>query len=186
MAARKIYRGCLQLGLTTDTDDLAGKPLRPPLETLPSSVTEEKMRELFRHFTGTFEQRVPLYSAVKVKGRRLYDYARHGEPVDLPTKTVTLHRLELLRYALPFIDFEVECSKGTYVRSLARDIGEKCGVGATLASLRREAVGPFRVSDAWVWDGTPGAPTTPLGRAFVSLPQVLDHLRREGLWDDTK
>ncbi len=181
MAERKIYQGRLRLGLCTDTDDVTGRavPLpedrrRPPER---GAVSEAELREAFRRFLGPQEQRVPLYSAVKVKGRRLYEMARQGERVDLPRKAVEIYSFDLLAYEPPEAAFRVECSKGTYVRALARDVGEMLGTGATLAALSREGIGPFRRADAYVWKGERDADRDRLVKAFVSLEEVLKKLR---------
>lgn len=151
-AEKKVYKGKFRFGLRTDTDDLAGKPIGAAAGDL-SAVTEARLKEAFARFTGPLEQKVPLYSAVKVKGRKLYEWARKGIPVDLPVKTVTVHRFDLLGYAPPDAEFLVECSKGTYVRSLARDVGDLLGVGGILSFLCREAIGSFHREKAYAWGG---------------------------------
>jgi tRNA pseudouridine55 synthase len=149
---RKVYKGAFRLGLRTDTDDLAGKPLGAPAGDL-SAVTESRLREAFGRFTGSFDQKVPRYSAVKVKGRKMYEWARKGIDVELPVRNVTVYRFDLESFLPPDAAFLVECSKGTYVRSLARDVGELLGTGGALASLCRESIGSFHRRSAYVWKG---------------------------------
>ncbi len=151
-AERKVYRGTFRFGLRTDTDDLAGKPIEGGPSDL-SGATEARVRDAFAKFTGTLEQKVPRYSAVKVKGKKLYEWARKGVEMELPVKTVTVFRFDLERFAPPEAHFLVECSKGTYVRSLARDVGDVLGAGGVLSSLCRESIGSFRREDAYVWKG---------------------------------
>lgn len=151
-AERKVYSGSFRLGVRTDTDDLAGKALEGSGADI-SALTQEKVAAAFARYAGEIQQKVPLYSAVKVKGRKLYEWARKGISVDLPVKTVTIHRFDLLGYDAPEARFRVECSKGTYVRSLARDIGNDLGVGAVLSALSREAIGSFNLGAAYVWGG---------------------------------
>jgi tRNA pseudouridine55 synthase len=93
-----------------------------------------------------------MYSAVKVDGERLYKKARRGETVDRPAREVRVDRFDFLEWSPPDLRFSVECSKGTYVRSLARDVGEELGVGAHLCALRRTAIGPYNVESAWPLD----------------------------------
>jgi tRNA pseudouridine55 synthase len=173
-AERKVYRGSFRFGLRTDTDDLAGKPLGEPVDA--SGVTEARVREAFAKFTGTFEQRVPRYSAVKVKGRKLYEWARKGVEMELPAKTVTVFRFELERFEAPEAWFLVESSKGTYVRSLARDAGEMLGVGAVLSSLCRESIGDFKRSDAYSWGGERDFRKDDLLKAFTPHHKLEDLL----------
>ena len=172
-AETKVYRGTFRFGVRTDTDDLAGKTLGGPVGDL-SSVDEPRLKELFSRFTGTFEQKVPLFSAVKVKGRKLYEWARKGVPVDLPVKTVTIRRFDLLRFSPPEAEFIVECTKGTYVRSLARDVGELLGTGGVLSSLCREAVGSFHRGKAYVWKGERDFRRDDVLSAFIPHHALLD------------
>lgn len=151
-AEKKVYSGTFRLGLRTDSHDLAGKVLEGGASDL-SAVTEERLKAAFARYTGEIEQQVPLYSAVKVQGRKLYEWARKGLPVELPIKTVTVSRFDMTGYAPPEVRFHIECSKGTYVRSLARDVGEVLGTGAVLSSLSRDAIGSFRRESAYAWDG---------------------------------
>jgi tRNA pseudouridine55 synthase len=176
----KTYRGTFRLGLRTDTDDLAGRPLGDPVSDL-SAVSEARLKELFSQFTGTFDQKVPLYSAVKVKGRKLYEWARKGVAVELPVKTVTVSRFELLRFVPPEAEFLLVCSKGTYARSLARDVGEALGTGGALSSLCREAIGPYLREKAYVWKGERDYRREDVLKAFVLHHDLLESAKAEAL-----
>jgi tRNA pseudouridine55 synthase len=175
VATRKVYRGTFRFGASTDTDDLAGKALPLPAGARdPLSIGEEELRTVFQKYTGAFDQKVPLFSAVKVKGRKLYEWARKGIAVELPVKTVTVHRFDLLGWTAPEASFLVECSKGTYVRSLARDAGEVLKTGGILSSLCREAIGQFSREKAYPWKGEREFREDDLRRAFLTH----DHLEK--------
>ena len=126
-----------------------------------------------RPFVGEIEQVPPAFSAVKVGGRPLYKAARRGQPVTAPPRRVTIHAFDLLRFDSPRFDFHVECSGGTYVRTLVADLGHRLGCGAHLAALRRSAIGPFQVTDARAPDD-PGVPL-PAEAAVAHLPGVTLH-----------
>lgn len=141
----KRYVGRIVLGATTDTDDAEGTVLaRRPVP----AIGDAQLRELERRFSGRLSQVPPQYSAVKVAGRRAHMEARQGRTVALAARVVTIERLALAPGGRDAIAVDVTCSAGTYVRSLARDIGEALGCGAHLAGLRRLAAGPFRVEAA--------------------------------------
>jgi tRNA pseudouridine55 synthase len=111
-------------------------------------VTAEAIEAALTEFRGTIPQRPPAYSAISVGGQRLYDLARKGQAVEAPLRTVEITRLDLERWAPPVATLSVECSKGTYIRSLAHDLGQALGVGAHLSALTRTRVGPLRLEDA--------------------------------------
>lgn len=145
---RKEYTATLQLGATTPSYDLEHEVD----QTYPTEhITEERIREVLAQFTGEIDQVPPIFSACKVDGKRAYDLARKGKDVELKAKRITIDELELLRCDLTTmqIDLRVRCSKGTYIRSLARDIGEALDSGAHLTALRRTQVGDFRVEQAF-------------------------------------
>ncbi len=146
----KAYRGVVRLGQRTDTDDLTGTVVASSERW--EEVTAEQVRSALDDQIGEIEQLPPAFSAKKVAGRRAYDAARKGEFPTLRAQTVTVHRLELCDYAPPDITLEIECSSGTYVRSIARDVGESLGTGGHLRSLRRQRIGRFDVSDAVALD----------------------------------
>jgi tRNA pseudouridine55 synthase len=176
MAERKIYEGTFRLGLATDTDDITGKPL-PGFPKTIDPPAESDLLALFRQFTGRQMQTVPRYSAAKVKGKPLYAWARAGVSMDLPEKEIEIYRLEMKNYAPPDVRFVIECSKGTYVRALARDIGERLGWGATLVSLTRETIGPFSRAAAYAWRGERESRSEDLRKSFLSLGRVIDLLK---------
>jgi tRNA pseudouridine55 synthase len=144
-ALPKTYRSLAQFGVRSDTGDPTGT-----LTTTGSKVTERELRQLLPRLTGELGQRVPMTSAVKVGGERLYRKARRGEVVETPTRTVTISRLELVSFDDPAqtAGLELDCSSGTYVRQLVADLGDLCGAGAYCLALERLAVGPFRLDDA--------------------------------------
>jgi len=138
--ADKHYRVRIKLGETTTTGDAEGEVVeqRPVGE-----LDREKLEALLKTFEGEIEQVPPMYSALKHKGVRLYKLAREGVEVERPARQVTIHSLTLLTVESPELELDVSCSKGTYVRTLAEDIGEKLGCGAHVTLLRRTGVGPF-------------------------------------------
>ncbi len=144
-ASDKRYQAIIRLGSSTDTFDADGKFVR---SNQPINVTEEQFEKILKQFEGEIEQTPPPYSAVKVGGRRAYDMARQGEEVDLTPRKIQVHHLEVLEWAPPEVVVDVHCSSGTYVRSLANDIGNSLGTGAYLVGLRRTKSGRFSLRDA--------------------------------------
>lgn len=143
--ADKHYRVRIRLGVTTTTADAEGEVLETrPLE----GVNDERVRTVLERFLGPIEQLPPMYSAVKHQGERLYKLARQGIEVERQTRTVTIHALDLLHLALPELELDVHCSKGTYVRTLAEDIGSLLGCGGHVIGLRRTGVGPYVQSES--------------------------------------
>jgi tRNA pseudouridine55 synthase len=141
----KSYRAGLRLGVRTDTYDATGKVME---ERDASGVTEETLSAVLARFTGETEQVPPMYSAIKKDGRRLYKLAREGVEVRREPRRVRIDRLELVEFSSPDAVIELDCAKGTYVRSLIEDVGRALGVGAHMTSLTRTRVGPFRIEDA--------------------------------------
>ena len=144
-ASDKRYQAIIRLGSSTDTFDADGKFVRADQ---PINVTEEEFEKILKQFEGEIEQTPPPYSAVKVGGRRAYDMARQGEEVPLEPRKIQVHHLEVLEWAPPEVVVDVHCSSGTYVRSLANDIGTQLGTGAYLVGLRRTKRGRFSLRDA--------------------------------------
>ena len=141
----KEYTGTLMLGATTPSFDLE----KPVDETFPvEHITVDKIYEIAKSFVGEQEQVPPHFSAVKVDGKRAYLLARQGIEPEIKPKKITISTFEITRIALPEVDFSIVCSKGTYIRSIARDFGQKLGSGAHLTALRRTRIGEFRVEDA--------------------------------------
>ena len=144
-ASDKRYQAIIRLGSTTDTFDADGKFTHADE---PVNVTEDQFEKVLNTFIGEIEQTPPPYSAVKVQGRKAYEMARQGEEVDLAPRKITVHHLEVLEWAPPEVVIDVHCSSGTYVRSLANDLGTALGCGAYLVGLRRTKSGRFSLRDA--------------------------------------
>lgn len=145
----KEYEGTIELGKVTDTQDAEGEVL----ETIPvPAFTEAEIRAAVTSFLGDQYQTPPMYSAVKVDGVPLYKSARKGEEVERESRFIRVMSWDITRFALPHLDFRLRCTKGTYVRTLAHDLGRKLGCGAHLAALRRTASDKFHVSQALTLD----------------------------------
>lgn len=142
--ADKTYEAVVQLGVETDSGDADGAVT----VTRPVSVTGAQLHEVLARFRGDIEQVPPMYSALKRDGKALYEYAREGIEVDRAARRVTIHALDLLEFAGDRFAIRVACSKGTYIRSLAMDIGAELGCGAHLCGLRRTRIGAFELADA--------------------------------------
>lgn len=140
----KEYVAQLQLGVETDTQDLTGQVLRES----PVTCTEEEVRQTVMGFRGDYMQVPPMYSALKVNGKKLYELARAGKEVEREARPVTIHEIEILELKLPVVRMRVVCSKGTYIRTLCADIGEKLGCGGAMKSLQRTRVGCFTLEQA--------------------------------------
>lgn len=145
----KTYEATLRLGEKTPSHDTETEVVT---RTDPSGITRADLEAVLPSFRGAIQQVPPMYSAVKVEGERLYEKARRGETVDRPPRQVRIDRLELTDWSSPELTVRVECSKGTYIRALARDLGETLGVGAHVTALRRTAIGAFRVDESWSLD----------------------------------
>jgi tRNA pseudouridine55 synthase len=144
-ALEKEYTGTFLLGATTPSFDLE----KPVDETFPYlHITEEMARCAAESFIGEIEQVPPQFSAIRIAGKRAFDFARKGEEVEIKSRKITIREFEITRFALPEIDFRIVCSKGTYVRSLARDFGFALESGAHLTALRRTRIGDFTVDNA--------------------------------------
>ena len=143
-ASDKRYQATIRLGSRTETYDSESEPS----EEMPVDIDEDEFIELIKGFEGESEQTPPPYSAVKVKGEKAYNLARKGEEVDLEPRMINVYSLDLLEWAPPEVVVDVHCSSGTYVRSLANDIGEKLGIGAHLVGLRRTRSGQFTLRDS--------------------------------------
>ena len=142
----KTYTGTMILGQTTPTYDLESEPNAFfPTE----NITPEQIEAARLKFVGDIKQYPPKYSAIKIKGKRAFDYARSDEEIELKARDIHIDDFKLDLDRFPEIDFEVTCSKGTYIRSLAHDFGLELGNGACLKSLRRTRIGDFKVEDAW-------------------------------------
>lgn len=145
----KEYTGTFTVGATTPSYDMETEVD----ETFPvSHITSEEIHNATNAFLGDIQQRPPVFSALKKDGKRLYEYARSGEEVEIPTRQVTISEFEITKIELPKVHFRVACSKGTYIRSLAHDFGKHLGSGAYLSSLRRTRIGDYKVENALTVD----------------------------------
>lgn len=144
-AKEKEYTGTFTLGATTPSYDLETEVNK----TFPTDqLSEEKIKNATEKFTGEIEQFPPVFSAVKKDGKRLYEFARSGEEVEIASRKVNISTFEITEVKLPEVKFKVVCSKGTYIRSLANDFGKALGTGAYLSELRRTRIGEYSVEDA--------------------------------------
>lgn len=171
--ADKAYRAEATLGVITDSEDAEGQILedRPVLD-----LEKAALETVLDRFRGPIDQVPPMHSALKHQGKRLYELARQGETVERPPRRVTIHALELLDWAKPILSLNVRCSKGTYIRSLVRDIGEVLGCGAHLSALRRTESAPFSLDQAITLE-TLDSMTADEARALLLPPdQALLHL----------
>lgn len=142
--AEKTYETVLRLGITTDTEDMTGTVLTE--ENV--SFTEEQLQETLAAFRGEILQVPPMYSALKVNGQKLCDLARKGKTVERQPRPITIHELTLVERGENTLRLRVRCSKGTYIRTLCKDIGEKLGCGGCMESLRRVAAGEYTIDEA--------------------------------------
>lgn len=140
----KEYRAKLRLGITTDTQDMSGTVLTQK----EVFVTEKEVADTAYTFLGSYEQVPPMYSALKVNGKKLYELAREGKVIERKARTVQIEALDILQMELPVVEMRIVCSKGTYIRTLCNDIGEKLGCGGAMESLLRSRVGSFQAEDA--------------------------------------
>jgi len=146
MELKKEYEGVIELGKTTETDDAEGKILQQ--RSVPSFSIEDVLLVL-KKFVGEIEQIPPMYSALKKDGVRLYKLARKGKIVHREPRKIKIHEIKLLEWNKPFLKIRVKCSRGTYIRALARDIGEDLGVGGYLKELRRTRIGTYSIKDSY-------------------------------------
>jgi tRNA pseudouridine55 synthase len=174
----KEYLVRLKLGETTDTYDATGSII----EKRPCpSFKEGDLSGVLEQFVGQIEQLPPMYSAIKKNGQPLYKLARMGMTVKRPVRTVTIHAIELIHVDPPYVDLNVQCSKGTYIRTLCDDIGKALGVGAHMVSLERTRIGSFRIDHAVSLEELPSYTK----RAYFSIDSALSHLNEIHLDNDT-
>lgn len=168
----KVYTATVRLGVATTTDDLTGEPIGAPRRV---EVDIAEVERACASFLGEIRQLPPAYSAKRVGGRRLYELARRGVAVEREASRVTVHALDVLSVAGERVELSVRCSAGTYVRALARDLGDALAVGGHLEALRRVRSGSFDLQQAVPWDelGSLGAErVVPLARLLPDLPEV--------------
>lgn len=175
LEADKTYQTVVHLGITTNTGDTEGEVL----ETKPVDVSEEQIRAVLLQFSGDILQVPPMYSALKRDGKPLYEYARAGITLEREARPVTIHLLEFVSYAAPFLTLNVRCSKGTYIRVLGEDIGAALGCGAHLHALRRTHVGHLVLENTITLDALTAldehqrvALLAPVDALLSSFPQV--------------
>lgn len=145
MGQHKVYTGEITLGATRPSYDMETEI---DAEFPFDHITEQNIQDITKEFTGTIMQQPPVFSALKKDGKRLYEYARKGEAVDIPKREVHIHQFEITSVYLPKVGFKVSCSKGTYIRSLAHDFGKALNSGAYLSGLCRTQIGDFRIENA--------------------------------------
>jgi tRNA pseudouridine55 synthase len=169
-AMGKTYVSRFRLGATSTTDDADGVVTETPNATPP---TREQIDAALASFVGDVEQVPPAFSALKLEGQRAHDLARQGKDVPLAARTVRIDAIRVLDYAWPFLDVEIDCGKGTYIRSIARDLGAKLGCGGLVQTLRRTRVGPFTAEQGVSFDTDPASiKLRPMVEAVADLPQV--------------
>jgi tRNA pseudouridine55 synthase len=142
---RKRYLATFLLGHSSETDDIEREPIANPNAFAPMRAMID---EVLPRFIGDIRQRPPSHSAIKIAGRRAYKLARKGADFELAARTVTIHRIDVLRYEYPELDLNIECGSGTYIRALGRDLGGALGTGAVMSALERTAIGPFQVEQS--------------------------------------
>ena len=173
---QKTYEALLHLGLETDTQDMTGTVL----EEKPVEVTEEEVRTVIRSFLGEQQQIPPMYSALKVDGKKLYELAREGKTVERKPRAVQFYEIEIKKIELPYVRFSVTCSKGTYIRTLCHDIGQKLGCGGCMEELLRSRVGRYSLFEshtlaqveAAVADGTVQDMIDPVEAVLADYPAL--------------
>lgn len=173
----KTYHVQAKLGEATDTLDSDGQVIA---SVDPTQVSQARLQSALKNFTGAITQHAPLYSAVKVSGKALYRYAHQGKtPEELPKRSATIHKLTLTRWQAPYFELQVQCSRGTYVRSLVDDLAKSLSSLAHVTQLRRDQSGPFTIENALSWETLQEISclselaTSP---AWVSLPGCVSHL----------
>lgn len=170
----KGYEAVVRFGLTTDTLDITGTVLQ---EQDPGGVGQEQLLRAMAALTGKISQVPPMYSAIKQGGQPLYKLARKGIEVERPSRQVTINSFELLGFETPLATVRIDCSRGTYIRTLADDLGKLLGCGACLTQLRRTMSGPFRLADALTLEQLAGYAEAGVAQDHVvHLPTALSHL----------
>lgn len=174
----KVYRAVMHLGIATDTQDMTGTVLADR-EKEAAQLSEETVKNAIMQFVGDYDQIPPMYSALKVNGKKLCDLARAGVEVERKARPVTIFSIEIEQIHLPYVTMQVHCSKGTYIRTLCADIGEVLGTGACMESLVRTRVSAFTLEEAHTLtqieqmrdDGTLESLILPVDRVFTGRPK---------------
>ena len=172
--ADKVYEATLQLGVITDTEDITGTVL----ENRDVNISQAEFLAVLDRFRGEIQQIPPMYSAIKVNGQKLYDLARQGKEVARKSRTITIHQLELLEFGGDTAKIRVHCSKGTYIRTLCKDIGLALGCGGCMAALRRTAAGNYPIGQAVALDTlleteNPEQYLLPVDSIFSGHPEIV-------------
>ncbi len=173
----KEYEAVMRLGVTTDTDDATGNVLTES----EVNVDEQELVDATMSFVGVIDQVPPIYSALKINGKKMYELAREGVEFERKARRVNIYAIDIVNIDLPLVTMRIHCSKGTYIRSLCRDIGEKLGCGATMNSLKRTKVGKFAIEDAitlsevenLVEDGRVEEYLTKIADVFSDIPKYI-------------
>jgi len=152
MKQNKIYRTKLKLGYISDTYDKDGVIQEYNIQKAPTRL---EIDQIIASFIGEISQIPPMYSAVKINGKKMYELARKGEHIDIPARNVTITRIDILEYAYPYITLDIYCGSGTYIRSLGYDIGIKLGTGAYLIQLERRQSGEYNIENCYTLDNLP-------------------------------
>lgn len=181
----KEYEAVMLLGITTDTEDASGKTL----SEAEYPLDEELVEKITMSFIGEYDQIPPMYSAIKINGKKLYELAREGKTIERKPRHVVINDIKITEINLPRVKFTVSCSKGTYIRSLCRDIGEKIGCGACMESLVRTRVGVFEIEEsltlqkieALVSQNAISDAVTPVDKVFSEYPAVTVYERNRKL-----
>lgn len=174
---KKEYIAEFILGKETDTQDISGKVLSEQIV----ACTEDEVKAAIQSFVGDYDQLPPMYSAIKVDGKRLYELARQGKDVERKTRPVTFYEIEILKLELPYVTIRVLCSKGTYIRTLCHDIGQKLGCGGAMTALERTRSGQFSKDNAYTLAeiekirdaGKLDSIIQPVDMVFIDLPKLI-------------
>ena len=172
IADDKVYEAQIKLGILTDTSDITGNIIE---ERHDSNILEEQIKDVILSFKGKQTQIPPIYSAIKVNGKKLYEYARQGIQVEIPSRQIEIFDIKVSNINIKenIVDIIVHCSKGTYIRSLCVDIGKKLGTVATMAGLRRIKSGIFKIEDSIkLEDINEDIKLITLEQAFINLPKI--------------
>lgn len=178
----KTYRAVLKLGVTTDTYDREGTVVK----TAPVEMSKEEIIQAAGEFVGVIDQVPPMYSALKKDGKKLYEYAREGIVLDIPARKVTIHSLKVLDVDLPEVEILVSCSKGTYIRSLIHDLGQRLGCGAHMTGLERLESGIFRKENAIPVSRFLEMEREEIEKALIPMEDALKAMPRVEIWEQSK
>ncbi len=177
----KRYQVTIKLGVMTDTGDSEGQIVA---EMPVPDFSEAQLLDCLQHFTGEIDQVPPMYSALKHQGKKLYELAREGKTVDRPARRITIYAIELLAFDSQQISLDVRCSKGTYIRSLAEDIGHYLGSCGTVTALRRTASGQFNLADAFTIEQLREMDLATLYASRLPVDLPLSHIPAVSVNDD--